>query len=120
MPSYKELIPLLKSGKGPREIIEHFDVSSWRIRRMLRGKRLRAELDLESEISALVAAYRIGSRAAEFVSRLQNLLDCDSPETVRKVCLALIEEATRSVEESPVARPQTPLELMLAAEKRRA
>jgi len=101
MPSYKDLLMLIRSGKPPLEIIAQLDVPPSRLRRMLHGKRLQAEIDLERQLASAVAGYKTTAGAGEVVGKLSRLTRTKSPETVRKVCLALLNEAIRSQGEAP-------------------
>jgi hypothetical protein len=99
MPGYKDLLRLIRSGKGPAEIIAELNCSPTELRRMLRGKRFRDALALERQLAATVARHKTAAGAGEVVSKLSHLTRTKNPETVRKVCVALLNEAVRGADD---------------------
>ena len=110
MPSYKELLGLLKEGKSPSQIIDLLDMRPSRWRKMIEGKRFRDALATEEQLAAIMAAHGIAAGMHDAAERFSELLTCDKPETVRKVALALLHEglaaAGREGESAPAASPQ--------------
>ena len=92
MPSYKDLLRLLRKGKTPREIISFLEMRPSRWRKMIEGKRFKDTLGTEEQLSAIMAAHDIAAGVHDAAERFAELLTCDKPETVRKVALALLPE----------------------------
>jgi hypothetical protein len=96
MPSYKDLLKLLREGKTPEEIVRRMNMRPSHWRRMLSGKRMRDALKMEEDISVLMAVHRIAAAVEGAADKFTELMDTDSPETARKVCLALLHEGLRT------------------------
>jgi len=92
MPSYKDLLKLMHDGCSPREILERMPMPPSHLKRMLGGKRLRDALRMREELAAALAVHEIAAGVHGVTGRFTELLDSQRPETVRKVCLALLHE----------------------------
>jgi hypothetical protein len=106
MPSYKDLLRLLREGKSPDEIarIMPMRLSHWR--RMINGKRFQDALKIEEDLAAVMAAHGIASGVHGAAGRFAELLVSDKPETARKVALAILHEGLkREREETGDPRP---------------
>lgn len=98
MPSYKELMKLIRQGKSPAEILEEMPMPPSRLRRMLNGKRMQALLKLEEEIAAELVCHNTATGIFAVAERLNELTKAQNAETARKVCLALLGEGLRNAE----------------------
>ena len=92
MPTYHDLLDRIRRGATSEEILRELCLRPSHFRRMLRGKRLRAALRLEADLAETLAGHRIASGAGQAADRFAALLEAESDETVRKVCLALLHE----------------------------
>ena len=92
MPSYKDLLKLMHGGCSPREILERMPMPPSHLKRMLGGKRLQDALKMREKLAAVLAVHEIAAGVHDVTGRFTELLDSQRPETVRKVCLALLHE----------------------------
>jgi len=104
MPSYKELLRLLREGKSPGQIAHLMKMRPSRWRRMLGGKRFRDALATEEKLAAVIAAHNISSGVNDAADRFAELLHSEKPETSRKVALALLHQGLAAARRQP-ARP---------------
>ncbi|MDY6914304.1 MAG: hypothetical protein SVT52_07610 [Planctomycetota bacterium] len=93
MPSYKELLELIRDGRSTREIFASFS-PMWpsRMRRLLASKRLRKALELEESLAATVVGHRTATGVAGVAERLFELAESEKDETARKACIDLLKE----------------------------
>ena len=98
MPSYRELLTEIRKGSTAEEMLEKFDLRPSQWRRMLNGKRFQAELEIAESIAAVLAVHQISSGVHDALDRFTDLLASQRPETVRKVCLALLTEGLQNAQ----------------------
>ncbi|MCK4601152.1 MAG: hypothetical protein KAU28_01715 [Phycisphaerae bacterium] len=106
MPSYKDLLKLIQQGKSPAEIIERMPMPPSKFRRMLGGKHMQARLKLEADLAAAVVSHKTTTGVHNVAKRLIQLMQTKNPETVRKVCLALLSEGLQTVEADQPSAPR--------------
>ena len=92
MPSHKDLLELIRQGKSPEEIYRAMSLRPSHWRRMIAGKRFQDALGTREELAAVLAVHRISSGVHMAAGRFTELLDSQNVETVRKVCLAFLNE----------------------------
>ena len=92
MPSYKDLLKLIREGNRPEEILRRLPMCPSRLKRILRGKRFQDALKMEEHLAVTAAIHRIASCVQGAAGRFTELLASEKDETVRKVCLALLKE----------------------------
>ncbi len=110
MPSYKQLIPLIREGWSPKEIMAHFSIEPWRLKRMFSSKRLWRELGLEGEMSLKLAEQKVAAGVSDIADRLIMLACDDKVETARKACVELLAEGEKiSREREQKDTPPKPL-----------
>jgi len=95
MPSYKDLLQLLRKGKSPAQIVRALQMPPSHWRRMINGKRFQDALRLEETLAAVIATHGIASGVHGAADRFGELLVSDKPETSRKVALAILHEGLR-------------------------
>ena len=100
MPSYKYLLKLIREGKTPAQIMELMPMRPGRWRRMLNRKRFREELAIAESLAAVMAVHRVATGVQSAAERFSELMECDKPETARKVAIALLREGLHH-EETP-------------------
>ncbi len=105
MPSYKDLLKMIRQGKSPREIHERLQMRPSHWRRMLAGKRFQDALHTREELSGVLALHRMASGVSRAAGRLGDLMDSQNCETVRKVCLALLNEGLAAGRDRPGGSP---------------
>ena len=105
MPSYKDLLKMIRQGKSPREIHERLQMRPSHWRRMLAGKRFQDALHTREELSGVLALHRMASGVSRAAGRLGDLMDAQNCETVRKVCLALLNEGLAAGRDRPGGAP---------------
>lgn len=92
MPSYKYLLKLIREGKTPDQIVQLMPMGPSRWRRMLKIKRFREELAVAESLAAVMAVHKVAIGVQCAAERFGELMDCDKPETARKVAVALLRE----------------------------
>jgi len=92
MTKIEQLAKWIREGKSPAEIRKLFAGTSCRLRRALRSKKLRAELELDAELAGTIAAYRTAAGVGEMTRRLEELTCSDNDETARKATVTLLNE----------------------------
>ncbi len=95
MPSYTQLLDLIRRGHSPQEIRRRMAMRPSHWRRMLAGKRFHQALKIEEDLSILLAVHHIASSVHGAGERFAELMEAGNPETVRKVCLALLREGLK-------------------------
>ena len=105
MPTQQDLLALIRKGLEPQEIIRRMALRPSHLKRMLAGKRLRTTLAMEEQLAAALAIHEIVRGAVGAVGRFRDLMESESPETVRKVCVAVLHESFRRC---PVRRSAKP------------
>ena len=95
MPSYKDLLRLLRKGKSPSQIARALPMPPSHWWRMINGRRFQDTLRIEEDLAAIIAAHRIASSVHGAAGRFNELLVSDKPETARKVALALLHEGLK-------------------------
>lgn len=97
MPSYKDILQMIREGKSAPEIYRRLKMRPSHWGRMLAGKRFQAALRSREDLAGVLAVHKIASGVGGAAGRLTELMDSDSAETVRKVCLALLSEGLQGV-----------------------
>ena len=92
MPSYRDLLKFIREGKTPDQIVQLMPMrpSCWR--RMLNRKRFREELAISESLATVMAVHQVATGVQCAAARFRELMDCDKPETARKVAIALLRE----------------------------
>ena len=96
MPTYKNLLELIRKGTSPREIYRKLEMKPSNWRRMINGSRFQNELAAQEDLASLVAGHRILAGANEATERLLELMDSQNAEAARKTCVAILNEAMQS------------------------
>ena len=113
---YKKLLEWIHEGKSPEEIIDLMPMRPSLWRRLLGGKWFQRELQMRQDLAAAMTVHKIASGVHEAAEQFTHLADCDKPETVRKVCLALLHEGLQCYDhgagsadsqDAPVDSPQS-------------
>jgi len=87
---------LIKKGKAPEEILKQLSMPPSKFQRMMSSKRLQAWLKMEEQLASAIVGHKIAADVVKVAERLTQLMEDKSPETARKVCLALLNEATQA------------------------
>ena len=96
MPSHKDLLKLIRDGSPPEEIHRRMAMRPSHWRRMIAGKRFQDALRTQESLAAVLAVHRMASGVHDAAGRLAELLESENAETVRKVCLTLLNEGLQS------------------------
>ena len=105
MPSYKDLLKLMRQGKSPQEILDRLPMRPSHLKRMLWGKRFRDALKMREDLAVRMVAHQMAAGVHDVAERFSELLETGSSETVRKVCLALLHEGLRQKRLQGTSRP---------------
>ena len=104
MPSYRDLLAMIRQGKSTEEIRLALPMRPSHWRRMLNGKRFVSELRTYEDLAVVLGIHKIASGVHLAAERLAELLESENSETARKVSLALLSEgfenASRGEDES--------------------
>ncbi|HUS46554.1 MAG TPA: hypothetical protein VM098_00430 [Phycisphaerae bacterium] len=101
MPGYKEMLELIRQGKGPEEILKTLATHPSRVRTLLSSKRLNQRLELEKDMSRKLAAYQLGSGIHKMIDRCRELAEEAGSETARKAAEGLLEQAKQRFDRAP-------------------
>ncbi len=96
MASYRDLIKFIREGKTPDEIMQLMPMRPSKWRRMLSSKSFREKLAIAESLAAVMAVHQVATGVQCAAARFSELMDCDKPETARKVAMALLREGLHS------------------------
>lgn len=103
MPSYKDLMKLIRAGLSPEEIMARLDVKPSRLRQMLTSKRLTEELALQERLAREVVRHQTAADVHTVAGKLREIAFGERTEAARKACLTLLAEGLRGGDEAPPA-----------------
>ncbi len=103
MPSYKDLMKLIRAGLSPEEIMARLDVWPSQMRRMLTSQRLMEELALQERLAREIVRHQTASGVHTVAAKLREIAFGERTETARKACLTLLAEGLRGGDEAPAA-----------------
>ena len=89
MASYKELLKLIHEGKAPLEIMAAVSSPPSKLKRMLCGSRLAAQMELERQLSGRMGRHRLAASLHHLIDRRLELVDNENVETARKAAESL-------------------------------
>ena len=93
MPCCNDLLRLIRRGLSPAAVIEEMKVSTSRFQRMLKSRKLQNALRMEADLARAMLSPQNIKCLHEIRSRLTELAVGDMPETARKACETLLEQA---------------------------
>lgn len=105
MASYRAVLQLIQKGCPLEEIIRTLLLRPSQLKRLLQRKRFREALEMQESLAVVMAIHEVSIGVHGAVGRLNALMrECDKPETVRKVCLALLREGLGRCQEIEARR----------------
>ncbi len=125
MPSYKDLLKLIRQGMGAERIVERLDVSPYRLRQMLASVRLAHQLAVQEELAKRIARHQAATDVQTVIAKLREIAFGEKSETARKACLALLAEGFAGSGGAPsppeaVDTNANPLDLLAPADSENA
>ncbi len=97
MPSYKDILKLIREGKTPEEIRAAMPVKRKEWRRLLGSVHLAAELELDRQFAARLGRHQLAVAMHHLIERRLELVDDENVETARKTAEKLTEQYTAPV-----------------------
>ncbi len=91
MASYKDILKLIREGKTPQEIRAAVPVPLYRLKRMLCGPRLVAEMETDREFSQRLGRHRLAASMHHVLGRRLEVVDDEDPQTACKAAEKLTE-----------------------------
>ncbi|MDY7011316.1 MAG: hypothetical protein SVV80_11290 [Planctomycetota bacterium] len=86
---------LLNEDMTAHDVLINIGVKPYRLKQMLRSKRLASRLALAEAIANKRAGHTVAVGIAPAAQKLAELTDSQRPETARRACLDLIETARK-------------------------
>jgi hypothetical protein len=109
MPGWKDLmLYLMDPTANPYTTLRELNVPAYRLRRMLRSKRLARRLALLQEVTRQRILHGEAFSSSSAIWHLANLATADRQETARRACLDMLEKMAQAPRQEQPWRPARP------------